>query len=75
MNHVEEICNLSKVGSIQPNVEWLEKQYSVHIVGPHRLNENQTEESLIICAPLTMCETSCSIKIEANKVIESVFYE
>ena len=55
MNHVEEICNLSKVGSIQPNVEWLEKQYSVHIVGPHRLNENQTEESLIICAPLTMC--------------------
>ena len=75
MNHVEEICNLNKVGNTQPNIELLEKQYSVHIVGPYQLKDKKIEESLIICAPLTMCETNCSITIEDNKITKSIFHE
>mgnify|MGYP001163911713 CR=1 FL=1 len=71
VSDVEEICQNHQVGGSPPNIDLIKNNYSVKVSGPLPVSGSFSKNSVIFCAPFTMCETSCDIAYNKRKVIKS----
>ena len=68
-----ELCARYPVGSRIENLANLEGTSRLKQMGPVKDPNNPGTGSVIFCAGLTMCDTSCSIEIEDNIVKSARF--
>ena len=68
-----ELCDRYPVGSRIEDLSTLEGTSRLKQMGPVNDPNNPGKGSVIYCAGLTMCDTSCSIEIEENIVKSARF--
>lgn len=71
ISDIEEVCSLFPEGTAPGVWKDIEEQYSVKLMGPFEISDKTGVERVIFCAHLTMCDTSCNIEYQDNKVIKS----
>ncbi len=49
----------------------IENNYSVKLMGPFDVKDKPGTQQAIFCAVLTMCDTSCSVEFQNNRVIKA----
>ena len=64
------LCDNYPVGSRVEDLENIEGTFLLARMGPLDDPNNPGTQKMIFCAPLTMCDTSCSIEIE-DRVVKS----
>ncbi len=76
MADVEEVCGKNAVGNVKPDFEKVKNTYGdLTISSSIEVNDEKDQKVVYVCAPLTMCDTSCSITFTENKIIKSVYRE
>jgi hypothetical protein len=68
-----DLCDNHPVGSAVENLEELEGTSSLTPVGPIELHDAPGTTQVIFCAALTMCDTSCRLRVENGRVIAADF--
>ena len=68
ISDVEEVCSLFPTGQVVGNLEEIENNYSLQLMGPFAVNDKPQTQQAIFCASITMCDTSCSIEFQNNRV-------
>jgi len=68
-----DLCANHPVGSALENLEELEGTDSLTPVGPIELHDAPGTTQVIFCAALTMCDTSCRLRVENGRVIAADF--
>jgi hypothetical protein len=67
------LCDRYSVGTQIEDVENLDGTFFLTRMGPLPDTNNPAVQSVIFCANMTMCDTSCSLEIE-DKVVKSARY-
>jgi len=76
MSHVKEICDNNVTGNVVPDFEKIKAKYDhLTVSSLIKVKDKKDQESVYICAPLTMCETSCNIVFTESEIIESKYRE
>lgn len=75
MSYVEENCNINSAGNPMPDLNEIEKRYGLTVSTPIAVNGKKGQQVVYICAPLTMCDTTCSITFSEKKIINSIYRE
>jgi hypothetical protein len=68
---VANLCDNYPSGSRIENIEELEGTFFLTRMGPLPDPEKPGVETLIFCASLTMCDTSCNLEIEKGRVTQA----
>lgn len=68
---VANLCDNYPTGSRIENIEELEGTFLLTRMGPLPDPEKPGVETVIFCASLTMCDTSCNLEIENGRVTEA----
>lgn len=64
----EDLCNRYSVGSMIGDIENLEGTFFLTCMGPLPDPNNPSAQSVMFCANMTMCDTSCRLEIEDDVV-------
>ena len=65
------MCSLFPEGTAVGDLKEIENNYSVKLMGPFDVKDKQGTQQAIFCAVLTMCDTSCSLEFQNNRVIKA----
>jgi hypothetical protein len=68
-----DLCERYPAGSFIEDLENVDGSFLLSRMGPIRDRDNPDTTKLIFCAPLTMCDTSCSLEIQDRVVKRAVF--
>lgn len=71
ISDIDEVCSLFPEGAAPGDWKAIEDRYSVKLMGPVEVSDNPGVERVIFCAHLTMCDASCNIEYQDNKVTKS----
>jgi hypothetical protein len=71
ISDVEEVCSLFPEGAVVGDLKAIENSYSVKLMGPFGVKDKPGTQQAIYCAVLTMCDTSCSVEFQNNRVIKA----
>ena len=69
----EDLCRHYPVGSAIDDLANLEGTFFLSRMGPVPDPEQAGAQYVVFCAGLSMCETSCGLKIKDNLVVEAIF--
>jgi hypothetical protein len=70
---VEELCSTYVKGTRADEILEVAQDYSGQLMGPIESTNKDDTYSFIYCAPVTMCDVSCSIEVEDGVVTKSDF--
>ena len=65
------MCSLFSEGAAVGDLEKIEGKYSVKLMGSSDVKDKSGTQQVIFCAVLTMCDTSCSVEFQNNRVIKA----
>lgn len=68
---IEEVCSLFPAGADIGDLKALENRYSVKLMGPFDVDNKPGAQQALFCAVLTMCDTSCWVEYQHNRVIRA----
>ena len=69
----ESLCERYSVGSQIDDIESLEGTFFLSPMGPLPDPGNPSAQSIVFCANMTMCDTSCRLEIE-DRIVTSATY-
>lgn len=72
---IETLCESHGVGATLGNGADLAEQHGVQLMGPIDIDDKPGTQRLIFCAPLTLCDVSCTLDVSDNVVTLSEFFE
>ena len=72
---VKSLCAQYKEGSTAEGIAENAKKHSIEFRGPYEIKELPGVKRVILCAHLSMCDTSCEIQYKDNKVIKNNFIQ
>ena len=72
---VEAFCSRFEPGQAAPDPEPIALEYSGTLMGPAMPKPRAGKYSFVYCAPLTMCDVSCSVEVENGLISKSDFYK
>jgi hypothetical protein len=75
IDDIENICSLYPVNAPSRGISDIATKYSVKYMGSFEVEENTGIMRATFCAPLTMCDTSCSLEYKDNKIIKSTVHK
>ena len=65
---VDEVCSLFRQGAAVGELQRIEEDYSLKLMGPFALRNKAGTQQAIFCASLTLCDTSCSVEFRNGRV-------
>ena len=68
-----KLCENHSVGTRIDNLEDIEGSLFLSAMGPLPDRDQPGAQDVIFCASLTMCDTSCSLKIKDGLVVEAKY--
>jgi len=68
---IQELCALYSLGTKVESIRDRGLDFGVQVMGPFKVREQPGAQSYVFCAPLTMCDVSCAVKIKDRLVISS----
>lgn len=71
ISDIREVCSLFAEGAPKGDLFEIETEYSVRLMGLSKVNDKPGTERAIFCATLTMCDTSCSVEIQNDRVTKT----
>lgn len=71
ISDIEEVCSLFPEGAVVGDLKEIENNYSVKLMGPFAVEDKPETQQALFCAVLTMCDTSCRVEFQNNKVIKA----
>ncbi len=71
ISDIDEVCSLFPEGMAVGDLKEIENNYSVKLMGPFDVKDKPGTQQAIFCAVLTMCDTSCSVEFQNNRVIKA----
>ncbi len=71
ISDIEEVCSLFPEGAFVGDLKEIENKYSVKLMGPFDVKDKPATQQAIFCAVLTMCDTSCWVEYQNNRVIKA----
>ena len=58
-------------GASVGNFQEIDRKYSVQFMGLSKISDDPETKRALFCATLTMCDTSCSIEFQGEKVTKT----
>ena len=71
ISDVEKVCSLFPEGAIVGNLKEIENNYSLQLMGPFAVQNKPKVQKAIFCASLTMCDRSCNVEFQNDRVIKA----
>lgn len=71
ISDVAQVCSLFPEGADLGDLNEIESNYSVKLMGPFDIQHKPGAQQAIFCAVLTMCDASCWVEFQNNTVIRS----
>ncbi len=71
ISDIETLCSFFTEGADVGDLNELEKNYSVKLMGPFEVKNRPRTQQALFCAVLTMCDTSCWVEYQDNRVIKA----
>ena len=68
---VAQVCSLFPEGAYVGDLNEIESNYSVKLMGPFDVEDKPGAQQAIFCAVLTMCDASCWVEYRNSVVIRS----
>lgn len=73
ISDAEEICSLYPKGTVVSDFREIEKKTSLRLMRPYDATDKERKQTVLFCATLTMCDTSCSFDVLDSRVIQAKF--
>jgi hypothetical protein len=71
ISDINEVCSLFPEGADVGDLREIENSYSVKLMGPFDVKDKPGRHQALFCAVLTMCDTSCWVEYQNNRVIKA----
>ena len=71
ISDIKEVCSLFPEGTDVGDLRDIENKYSVKLMGPFDVKDKPGTQQALFCAVLTMCDTSCWVEYQNNRVIKA----
>jgi len=71
ISDIKEVCSLFTEGTDVGDLRDIENKYSVKLMGPFDVKDKPGTQQALFCAVLTMCDTSCWVEYQNNRVIKA----
>ena len=71
ISDIDKVCSLFPEGTAVGDLKEIENKFSVKLMGPFDVKDKPGTQQAIFCAALTLCDTSCSVEFQNNKVTKA----